>query len=409
MTGWLSQERWLRLVVFFTAAALPSLAVAAAPVERDEASVLFSLQRARRAQQREATPGAPYRSNLPWPVGAEDESRRRWAMGTAGPEWDDQPVLLSNGIGPPEEIAGDDHAAGVWFFDVGAELFDKSEFSGGLAASYWGAAYSAISFDTHFPTLSPWIDWNISETAALRMGYNFGHAWVDLDSFATTHFVGPRFFKSWGRAGDSQFRAEYYDYDFHVPLPDVPTEDLPIDGLCITALGSPPAIPSAPSCGPEEKSEGSRMDRSGWGFIFSGEHRVRLDWNDSEIRGGYTYQHYIPDGPEFHNQSHEIWLGATTDLLLGFVFDSNVTFLYQSARNPSSYPDPDTLVPNEVYKRPGYRRHDRIWRVYAAIGRKLARHASASLEYGFSSHDSNLDVFDYDRHRIGGYLTVHFD
>jgi hypothetical protein len=34
---------------------------------------------------------------------------------------------------------------------------------------------------------------------------------------------------------------------------------------------------------------------------------------------------------------------------------------------------------------------------------------SASLEYSFTDHDSNLGVFDFSRHRVGGYLTVHFD
>lgn len=408
MTGCLSHKGRRRLVVALaaaTAAAVPALALALPPGERNDASVLFSLQRARRAQQRQATPGAPYRSNLPWPVGAADESRRVWAIASAGPEWDDQPVLLSNGVGPPEEIAGDEQAAGVWFLDVGAELVRESGFAGGLAASYWGAAYSEISFDTHFPTLSPWIDWNIGETAALRLAYNFGHAVVDLDSFATTHFVGPRYYKSWGGAGTTEIRADYYSYTFHVPLPDAPAEDQPSDGLC----SSPPRSPSRAPCAPIHDAEGSRRDRSGWGFIISGEHRVEFAWNASEIRGGYTYQHFIPGGPEFHNQSHEVWLGATTALPLGFVFDSNVTFLYQGYRSPVFYPDPEDLAPNEAWKSPGYRRHERIWRVYAAIGRRLARHASASMEYGFTSHDSNVNVFDYDRHRVGGYLTVHFD
>ena len=58
---------------------------------------------------------------------------------------------------------------------------------------------------------------------------------------------------------------------------------------------------------------------------------------------------------------------------------------------------------------PGYRRHDTIWRWYTAIGREITPNVSASLEYGFTDHDSNSDSFDYARHRIGGAVTVHFD
>jgi hypothetical protein len=379
---------------------------AAMPEENDDASAMFSLQRARRVQQRDASAAAPYRSNLPWPVGAAGEARRRWVIATAGPEFDEQPVLLANGIGPPDEIAGDSHGAGVWFVDVGSELFRSGDWSGGLGGSYWGAAYSDVDFDTHYPTIASWIDWRFGETWAVRLRYDFGYSWVDLDSYATTHHVGPRFFKDWGSRGVTKVRAEFYDYDFHLGLPDVPIEDLPLDGQCVT---TPPGPPSPFPCGPEEKADGPRKDRSGWGFIFGGEHRVQLDFNDTEIRGGYTYQHYISDGAEFHNQSHEIWLGATTALPLGFVLDGNVTFLYQGSRNPTAYPDPDELAPNQVYGLPGIRRHDRIWRVYSALGRAITEHVSASLEYSFTDHGSNLDAFDYDRHRFGGYLTVHFD
>jgi hypothetical protein len=388
-----------------TAAALASVAGAAMPQPEDDRSALFSLQRARRAQERDATAAAPYRADVPWPVAAAYESEPRWVIATAGPEWDEQPTLLSNGIGTLDEIASDNHGAGVWFVDAGAELFRSGGWSGGLAGSYWGAAYSDIDFDTHYPTVAAWLDWKFGDDMALRLRYDFGYSWVDLDSFATTHHVGPRFFKDWGRGGATKFWGEYYDFDFHLGLPDVPTGE----GVWPRPGDPCGPDPTAPPCGPAQYSNGDRKDRSGWGFIFGGEHRVRLDWNDTEIRGGYVYQHYIPDGAEFHNQSHEVWLGATTALPLGFVLDGNVTFLYQGNRNQPSFPEPSTLRPNTVWGLPGIRRHDRIWRVYTALGRPITQHVSASMEYSFTDHDSNLVLFDFSSHRIGGYLTVHFD
>jgi hypothetical protein len=402
MSGFLSRGGWrLLLIPVLAAVAQASVAGAAMPEPDDGRSAMFSLERARRAQQRDATPAAPYRSNVPWPVAAEDESGRRWVIATAGPEFDEQPVLLSNGIGPPDEIARDSHGAGVWFVDAGAQLFNSGEWSGGLAGSYWGAAYSDIDFDTHYPTVAAWIDRAFGDDKALRLRYDFGYSWVDFDGFATTHHVGPRFFKSWGRGGVMKIWCEYYDYDFHLELPDVPT-----------GVGNPPGGDCGGSplpCGPPQKSKGERKDRSGRAFIVGGEHRAELDLNDTEVRGGYVYQHYFPEGAEFHNQSHEIWLGATTALPLGVTLDASLTFLYQSARNRSSFPDPDELRPDEVWELPGARRRDRIWRLSTALARPINRQVSASLEYAFTDHESSIAAFDYDRHRVGGYLTVRFD
>jgi hypothetical protein len=382
-------------------------AVPPEPEERVSPAAVFSLEWARRRQQRDATPGAPFRSNIPWPARVESDERRWWANLSAGGEWDTQPVLFPNGIGDVDEVYHDSHeAAGAWFADAGGEVFRSGDLAAGLATTYWGSAHSGIDFDTHYPTLATWFDWRFSERWSLRLNYNFGYAWVDNDAFALTHFVGPSFFADWGRAGETMLRGDYYNYDFKQAPSDYRTGDQPFEGgLCVNP---PPAPPPTFSCAPRQYSQGSRRDRSGWGFILAGEHRINLDWNNTQIRGGYTYEHFIPEGAEYHNQAHEIWLGATTALPWGFLLDGNVTFMYQSARNETSVPQPDDFVPNRVYKLRGYRRHDRIWRVYTAIGRPIARNISASVEYSFENHDSNLEPHDYDRHRIGGYLTIHF-
>jgi hypothetical protein len=386
---------------------LPATAMAVGPESPPDTDAMFSLQRARRAQEREATVAAPYRSNLPWPVGAADADRTRWLVATAGADFDEQPVLLSNGLGPPDERAQNSHAAGLWFVDAGSELFDSGPFAGGLAASYWGQAWSDWDEDTHYPALATWLDWKIGETWALRARYDLGYAAVDNEGFATTHYVGPGIFKDWRDAGVTEVFAQYYYYDFHTTDGDPsfgPVGAEPGD-LCRPAID-----PLATACAPNHgKTQGSRRDRTGWGFLFGGEHRVDLDWNATEIRAGYLYQHYIPDGAEFHNQSHELWMQVTTALPCDFVLETNLAFLYQGARNVPSFPDLDTLEQNTVYDLPGYRRHDTIWRWYTAIGREITPNVSAALEYAFMDHDSNLDTWDYARHRIGGTLTVHFD
>jgi hypothetical protein len=396
-----------RLGAVLTALLLPSLAAATGSQPGIDGDVIFSLERARRAQERDATAAAPYRSNLPWPVGAADAGRTRWLVATAGADFDEQPQLLSNGLGPPDERARSSHGAGVWFVDLGQELVSHGSFAAGLAASYWGQAWSDWDEDTHYPTLATWLDWKFGDTWALRLRYDLGYASVDNDGFATTHHVGPRIFKDWGDEGVTQFFGQYYSFDFHTANPDPVAFGPPgvLSGPC-----RPPGMELSTACAPDiGKAQGSRIDRTGWGFIFGAEHRVDFDWNDTELRGGYVYQHFIPDGPQFHNQSHELWMQVTTALPCGFVLDSNLNFTYQGARNVTAFPDPNTLMPNMIYRLPGYRRHDRIWRWYTAVGRPITPNVSASLEYGFTDHDSNLVTWDYARHRVGGYVTVHFD
>jgi hypothetical protein len=363
---------------------------------------LFSLERARREQQRQATSASVYRSDVPWPM--TEDARARWLHATIGGEWDQKKTLLSNGRGEPDEISPHGRGGGTWFVDAGSEIFRADRLAGGLAATYWGEDFEGSNFDAHYPSATAWLDWAIKETLTMRLRYDVGHARVDGDGFATTHTVGPRFYNDWGDEGVTEFSAEVYAYDFHIPLPDYRTEDMPFDGLCV----SPPGTPSPDPCHSFDFVEGDRRDRGGWGFVFAGEHRVRFDWQQSEIRAGYHYQHFIPDGAEFHNQSHQVWIEGTMHLPLGFVANANVSLIYQGNRNLPSFGEPSEFAPNRVYAPRGIRRHDRIARTYVAIAREIVPHVSASLEWYFTEHDSNLEVFDYDGHRIGAYVTAYF-
>ena len=92
-----------------------------------------------------------------------------------------------------------------------------------------------------------------------------------------------------------------------------------------------------------------------------------------------------------------------------FTLDSSLTYTYRFTRDPSSFPDPDDLAPNTVYPLPGTRRFDHVVRVVSALARPITEHVSAAAEYGYTHHRSNLESFDFDRHRIGGTVTVHFE
>lgn len=401
-------SRALRRLASLLAPALAAVSIAsgsaAAADPGAEHLLAFPLEQARRDQQRETTTAAPYRAQLAWPLGdsARDEGDAWWLSASAGIEFDQDVVLLSNGWGPPDEIDERDHAGGVWFVEGGAELFRRGRWSGGLLGSYWGAAYSDLNgFDTNFPAAGLWIDVGVTNRTAMRLRWDSGYAWVDGDGYAWSNHAKPSVFVDWGAGGTSEIFAEYYYYDFDVPLEDEPSPDgTGAPGMCSTPPSPEPCAPVG------NRSDGDRKDRTGWGFTFGGEHRVQLAFNDTELRGGYFYQHYIPDGAEFHNQSHQLWVGAQTALPFGFTFDGETSLIYQSTRNQSLYPDPDELSPNVIYSRPDVRRHDLVWRISAIAGRPITSWLSASLEYAYSHRGSNYQVFEYDLHRLGAYLTL---
>jgi len=382
--------------------ATPTLSSASSPGE----FAAFSLVRARDAQERDTTSAAPYRSNLPWPVGRVEAERKRWAVGTAGLEYDSHPVVLSNAWGTLDEMSDADAANGVWFVDAGGELFEHGAWSGGAAVAYWGNAWSGWDRTTHYPELATHIDWRLGEPWALRLRYDLGYANVGGDGFATTHHVGPRIYRDWGGFGVSEAYFEYYDYDFHRIGATYPRTETGMPGGPCAFPGGPIPTPCGP---PDSKADRDRRIRSGFGLIFAGEHRVRLEGSGAVLRGGYFYQHSIPDGAEFHGQSHAFWMGAAVPLPARFEFDSSFTYTYRFTRDPTSFADPDDLAPNTVYPLQGTRRFDHVVRVYSALARPITKRVSAAAEYGYTHHQSNLESFDFDRHRIGATVTVHFE
>ena len=53
----------------------------------------------------------------------------------------------------------------------------------------------------------------------------------------------------------------------------------------------------------------------------------------------------------------------------------------------------------------GPKRRDRIWELEAELSYPLTEWMTVSARYQYTDNDSNTEVFDYDRHIVGGYLT----
>jgi hypothetical protein len=53
-------------------------------------------------------------------------------------------------------------------------------------------------------------------------------------------------------------------------------------------------------------------------------------------------------------------------------------------------------------------RVDNIWNVRAIFERPISGNVKASLRYRYNNNDSNTDTYNYDRHIIGGFVTIFF-
>ena len=83
------------------------------------------------------------------------------------------------------------------------------------------------------------------------------------------------------------------------------------------------------------------------------------------------------------------------------------SYAYVPYRNASVVPDPGD-VPNDgtPYSLSNTARRDNVGQVDAILERPLTEWLVASARDTYIDNDSNTDVYDYDRHIVGGYLTV---
>jgi tetratricopeptide (TPR) repeat protein len=369
-----------------------------------EAALL--LERARRADARAVEPVASYYAFLawrslgedaraeaalervreidpdgPWVAEAERILTRRhlrsrpdvWASLRAGMEYDTNVVLRGTGVGLPQDISDDSDWRGVWAADGGIELLRTEVWSAGFLAAYTGAAHIDLSeFNYHFPTASAWIDRELGEDTTVRLRYDFGYAWVDKESFVMTNDWTASVHHRWEEAGRTSLAVVPFLRDYKYHLPEVPV-------------------------GVDEDD----LDRSGVGVDVELEHRYGIGLGDLELRGGYKYTHYSSDGTEYDFDGHGFALGLNSSLPFKddesrpeVVVDAWAGYTYRPYERAS------------VYQPGAGRRKDHVLEVGAALERPITGRTSLLFKYTFVDNRSNVDPYDYDRHIVGGYITV---
>src|SRR4029453_3169399 len=258
-------------------------------------------ERARESLERvvAAFPGADWARPAQAALAGLEARRPYWASLRAGYEYDDNVVLLGNGVALPSEISSQRDDRAVWLLQAGGEIFRGGPWAAGAAASYEGWAHSDLSeFDLHYPSLQLWLDRRLGERTTVRALLDGDYAWVDGEPFYTSHGAGLALFESFGRAGTTELGARLWAQNYLFAKTDVP------DGP-----GTPgaPCFDDDPICGPAGLDESRARNRDGTGFTLGLLHTVPLAAERAQLRFGFRYYHFGARGQEYSYNAYE-WL-----------------------------------------------------------------------------------------------------
>lgn len=300
----------------------------------------------------------------------------RWAWLRVGAEWDSNVVLRGEGVDLPSEFGNESDGRAVWIAHGGAELWKRGAFALGLSGTYYGSAHFDLTdFDEHHPTLSPWIDYRISESTLFRLRYDVGYAWIDEHEFLFDQQLSPTLYHDWGKLGRSQLtaRVSYLDYKFPVTV-------------------TPNNFAPAPS-------DAGYRDRDGWGYGATAAHAFPLA-SETTLQVGLSYAGFTADGGEYDYNGAELFTGLETLLPAQIELRGVVGVGYFPFVNRSSQFDPPGSGGFEADDR-----EDVAYRVRLELERELGAGFSLLGRYRYHNRSSNVDVFDYDRHVVGLYVT----
>jgi len=331
----------------------------------------------------------------------EEEPSDRWALLTVGFEWDDNVVLQGNGVALPREIRSQRDKRGVWALDLGAELWRSEPWSVGAGFVYAGSAYNDLNeFNTHAPAAFLWLDRRLTPRTTLRLEGAFSYAWVDSAPFVLSQRGRLSLFHHWDRAGETLVYADFRRDDYRFSNEDV--SDGPGQTL------APCLDPGDILCAPPGTNEERARNRDGSGWILAVEQRVPVAAWRTQLLAGYRYHRYSARGREYSFQAHEFVAGARVGLPFQITLDATARWTYRPYRNPTTFPDPDGLFFNREYGLSGTSRREEELRTDLVLERRLSDLILLSARWSYTNNRSTADVFDYDRHAIGAYLTFGF-
>jgi hypothetical protein len=285
----------------------------------------------------------------------------------AGLEYDSNVVLRADDAQQPDDISNDDDGLGTWSVEGGLEAFRTENWAGGVMAGYQGNAHFELtSFDLQYPTASLWIDRRVDDKSFLRIQPFGGYAWYDLDPYLRHLGTEVAYYRGFGDAGSGRLyaRGGYQNYLYSI-------QDNGDPGI------------------------NNRADRDGWSYLGGYEHLLPVG-KTTTLRLGAAAGGYVAEGRDYDGYTFAVHGGVRQDLWWRFVADLSGGFAYEPYDHHSSY------APAGENKD----RRDRVYVAQAELERPITDWLTISGRYRYVNNDSNTDVFEYDRHIAGGYLTV---
>jgi len=315
-----------------------------------------------------------------------DAANRRhvWAKARAGVEHDSNVTLQSEfttGRFPDFQRAHErDDTIAVFDVEGGLELLRDEKQSAGAAVGYIGNAHDNVhELDLQYPWVTFWYDRRLSEDTWIRLQPFFGYAWLETNPFVI-HGGGTA---SISHSFSDRFTAQLFsrlnanDFLYHLHLEN--------DPLVLPA---------------EEDQFVRFRNRDGVESETGIEGVYALVPASTSLRGGTAYSHYWAEGRDWDRNGLRTWLGATQQLPWHFVLDVLGTYYYHPYSHRSSYDLPRYRTGG------GPTRTDHIYDVQAELRYPLTSWAQISARWQYTSSQSNVEVFDYDRWIAGGYLTL---
>ncbi len=356
-------------------------------------------ERAREALER-VVEGWPDSRFAPQALAALDkmERRRFFARVEGAFEYDDNVVLRGAGVALPSEISDERDVRAAWTVDVGGSLFEGEDYRLGGRFVYSGRAHRDLTgFDSHYPSLSLWIDRELSPESLLRFQYVFGYAWVDGDPFASTHRALAYWIRDFERLGTTTASAEFFTENYRFSNEDVP------DGP--GQVGAPCLSPSDVLCAPPGIDESHERNRDGHGVRLRLEQVVRPGPVGLEFRGGLEGMRFSARGSEYTFTGGAAFLGAYVPLPLAFGLRVDTRLGYRPYRYATTFPATTGLVAGRQYGLPERRRRETTFIGELALERPIGRNVLVGVRWRYVRNKSSEDVFDYRQNVVGAYVS----
>jgi tetratricopeptide (TPR) repeat protein len=337
-------------------------------------------------------------------LGPEEEAW--WVTLRAGVEYDDNVVLLADGVARPLDISSSHDVSAAYYVNAGYEYWRTRDWSAGVMLTYYGEDYQDLEdFDTQYPVGSLWLDRRFTEDTTGRLRYDLGYAWVGgSEPFLFNQGLTAAVYQGWDRWGRTDLYATVYLYNYLYPESPDAADQVP-GGADFSSCAGPAA--GAIVCSPFGIDESRERNRDGLGTILGIDHTIGLPLQ-TELTAGYAYGRFSARGSEYSQQAHEVHLRTLTLLPWRISLDTWASYAYEPYRNASSFPNPREVFRNVQYPLQSERRRDDVYRLAVGVERPIVGNLSASIRYSYTKYDSNVAVFAYDREVTGAYLTYRF-